>query len=270
MEEIRTEEKEIPPYLIFTIKDSKGNIVRKLSASPSKGTSRINWDLRYANNNNVDLKEDKFDPFSAGQGGILAMPGKYNLTMAMVFNGEVKELAGPVEFETKVLNNSSLPPADRAELIAFQDKVSSLINAVNGADEYARELMRRTQFVKQAIQNTPATPFGMMDKAIAVEKKLENIVWALNGQVPAASDEENLPAKPAVQTRLGAILEASYGNTSAPTRTQRDQYALLEEEFPPILLQLKEIGETDLKALEDELDILGAPWTPGRVPDWKK
>jgi len=270
MDELRAEEKEIPPYLIFTIKDMKGNIVRKLSTSPSKGTSRITWDLRYANNYGVDLKKEKFDPYSAGGSGILAMPGNYTVSMSMVFHGEVKELAGPVEFAAKVLNNTSLPPADRAELVAFQDKVSVLINAVNGAEEYAKDLMKRAQYVKQAIQNTPGAPFSLMGDATMVEKKLDNILWTLNGQVPKASDEENWPAPPPVKARLGAIMEASAGNTSTPTQTQCDQYALLEEEFPPILLQLKEIAETDLKALEDELDKLGAPWTPGRVPDWKK
>ena len=167
------------------------------------------------------------------------MPGKYTVSMAMVFNGEEKELAGPVEFEVKVLNNTSLPAADRAELVAFQDKVSGLINAVNGADEFAKELMKRTQYVKQAIQNTPGAPLSLMTDAINIEKKLGNILWALNGQVPKASDEENWPAPPPVQTRLGAIMEASYGNTSAPTQTQRDQYALLEEEFPPLLLAVE-------------------------------
>jgi hypothetical protein len=103
-----------------------------------------------------------------------------------------------------------------------------------------------------------------------VEKELHDILWSLNGQVPKASEEENWPAPPPVKLRLGAILEASYENTSTPTQTQRDQYALLEEEFPPILAKLRQIAEIDLKALEARLDNLGAPWTPGRVPEWKK
>jgi hypothetical protein len=65
-------------------------------------------------------------------------------------------------------------------------------------------------------------------------------------------------------------MAATYGNTSTPTQTQRDQYALLEEEFPPILDQLRQISDVDLKALESQLDQLGAPWTPGRIPEWKK
>jgi photosystem II stability/assembly factor-like uncharacterized protein len=270
LQELRAEEKEIPPYLIFTVKDTKGNIVRKLSATPSKGTSRITWDLRYAGNNEIGLKEEKFDPYSAGGSGILAMPGKYTVSMSMVFHEEEKELADPVEFEAKILSNTSLPPADRAELVAFNDKVSVLVNAVNGAEEFARELMKRAQYVKQAIQNTPGAPFSLMRDAVKVEQNLDHILWTLNGQVPKASEEENWPAPPPIKTRLSAIMEASWGNTSMPTQTQRDQYALLEDELPPILAQLKEISEKDLKALEDEMDKLGAPWTPGRVPEWKK
>lgn len=270
MDELRAEKNEIPPYLIFTIRDADGNIIRKLSSSASKGMSRITWDLRYTNTNRIGLKNEKFNPNSTGRGGATVLPGIYNVTMEMVINGVEKRLAGPVEFEARVLNNTTLPPADGNDYIAFQNKVSDLINAVNGAEEYAKDLMKRTQYAKQAIQNTPGAPFSLMEEAIVLEKKLDNIFWALNGQVPAASDEENWPALPAINTRLGAIKEASYGNTSTPTQTQRDQYSLLEEEFPPILEQLKAIGENDLKKLEAELDNLGAPWTPGRVPDWKK
>ncbi len=171
MEELKAEEDEIAPYLIFTIKDPKGDIVRKLSASASKGTSRITWDLRYADKSEVNLKEDKFDPNSAGGSGIIAMPGKYTVSLSQVFHEAEKELAGPVEFTVKVLNNTTLPATDRGELVAFQDKVSLLVDAVNGAEKFANELMKRTQYVKQTIQNTPGAPFTLMGEADKVEKK---------------------------------------------------------------------------------------------------
>lgn len=270
LEELRAEENEIPPYLLFTIRDMQGNVVRKLAARPSKGTSRIAWDLRYANNNRVGLKNDKFDPFSTGGGGILAMPGEYSVTLSMVFGGEEKEMAGPVGFTARALNNVTLPAEDRAELVAFQDKVSLLINAVRGAERFTDELMKRTMYVRQAAQQTPAAPADLLAKADTLRLKLDDILWALNGEEAKASDEENRPAPPPVNHRLRAITAASWGNTSTPTQTQRDQYALLGEEFPPILDQLRQIAEVDLKALEAELDRIGAPWTPGRIPEWKK
>ncbi len=270
LEELRAEEEQVPPYLLFTISDSKGNIVRKLSAKPSKGTSRITWDLRYMSVWGVRLDDDQFDPFSTGGGGFLAMPGKYAVTMSMVFNGEEKPLAGPVEFNAKVLNNTTLPATDRAELVEFQDKVGELVDAVNAAEKFADELMKRTQYIRQVVQNTPGAPYELMVKASAVEKALQEIDWKMQGQVPAASDEENRPAPPSINHRVGQIIEATWGNSSSPTQTQRDQYALLEEEFPPILDQLRLIAEKDLKEMEAELDKLGAPWTPGRIPDWKR
>jgi photosystem II stability/assembly factor-like uncharacterized protein len=270
LDELRAEEDQVPPYLLFTIHDTKGRLIRKLAARPSKGTSRITWDLRYNSTFGINLNDNKFDPFSTGGGGFTALPGKYTVTMAMVFNGEEKQLAGPVEFTAKVLNNTTLPAADRAELVAFQEKVAELVDVVNGTDEVAKSLQKRINYIKQAIQNTPQAPGSLMTEAVKLEKLVDQILWAMNGEVPKASDEENRPAPPPVQARLGAILSASFGNSSTPTQTQRDQYALLEEELPPIIDQLNHILTVDIRTLENELDKYGVPWTPGRIPVWKK
>jgi hypothetical protein len=48
-----------------------------------------------------------------------------------------------------------------------------------------------------------------------------------------------------------------------------DNYAILIEEFPPIINQLREM-DTELKGIEAQLENYGAPWTPGRLPDFKK
>jgi hypothetical protein len=49
----------------------------------------------------------------------------------------------------------------------------------------------------------------------------------------------------------------------------KDNYAILLEEFPPVLEMIRSVAERDIKELEDELVRAGAPWTPGRVPVWK-
>ncbi|MFO7979278.1 MAG: hypothetical protein R6V00_00410 [Candidatus Aminicenantes bacterium] len=41
------------------------------------------------------------------------------------------------------------------------------------------------------------------------------------------------------------------------------------DEFSPIYQQLKTIIEQDVKNIEQKLDEMGAPYTPGRLPDWK-
>ena len=57
-------------------------------------------------------------------------------------------------------------------------------------------------------------------------------------------------------------------STSGITQSQRDQFAILSEEFPPILEELRTIYETSLPAIEQELEEIGAPYTPGRIPVW--
>ena len=44
---------------------------------------------------------------------------KRQVTMSASIDGVLKEVAGPVEFEAKVLNNVTLPASDRSELVAF-------------------------------------------------------------------------------------------------------------------------------------------------------
>ena len=41
------------------------------------------------------------------------------------------------------------------------------------------------------------------------------------------------------------------------------------EAFGSLLARLRELVETDLAALEAEMEAGGAPWTPGRLPVWQ-
>jgi hypothetical protein len=54
-----------------------------------------------------------------------------------------------------------------------------------------------------------------------------------------------------------------------PTTTQREAYGIASEEFTAELAKLRQLIEVDLRELEKALDGASAPWTPGRLPDWK-
>jgi hypothetical protein len=53
-----------------------------------------------------------------------------------------------------------------------------------------------------------------------------------------------------------------------PAQNQVEQYAITAEEFKPVLAKLRTLVESDLVKLEKALEAAGAPWTPGRVPEW--
>jgi hypothetical protein len=92
-----------------------------------------------------------------------------------------------------------------------------------------------------------------------VRKLVENDMKALEKQLDAAG------APYAPGRLLVFTLAASAAELPALTLLvgNRDENWI---EIP----KLRKLVESDMKALEKQLDAAGAPYTPGRLPDWKK
>ena len=127
------------------------------------------------------------------------------------------------------------------------------------------ELGTRLTQIKRALALTPAAPEQLLQDAVTIEKKLTEIRRALQGDT--FMRRLNEPVPPSIMQR---IQNASFSATSAPTQTHRDSYSIAAEEFEGVLATLRSLMETDLKQLEEAMEAAGAPWTPGRLPDWKR
>jgi hypothetical protein len=68
---------------------------------------------------------------------------------------------------------------------------------------------------------------------------------------------------------VGDIVGSQRMSTARPTQTQIDQYTAAAQEFETALNQLRQLIEGDLAKLEKQMEAAGAPWTPGRIPEWK-
>jgi photosystem II stability/assembly factor-like uncharacterized protein len=268
-DDLRTEQQEKAPYFIFTIKDETGMVVKKITKSASAGINRIVWDLRYESTSPVMASNNKFDPVARQNSGIFAMPGKYSVELSMVYRGEEKKLSGPVDFNVVVLNNTTLPAENRAELTAFQKKGAELVRTVMGAQRFANELANKVETIRQTINNTPGATFDLMKKANVIAKDLDEIQFKFSGPPVAASAEETPPREVTLTGRLRTMIGSQMRSTSNVTEKQKIAYNVLYEEIQPVLQQLKKISEVDIKGLESELEKVGAPWTPGRTPELK-
>jgi len=266
---LEKEELEEQAHLIFTIKDEKGNIVRKINKRPSKGVNRINWDLRYTALYPMSEK-DEFNPVKTGGSGVMAAPGEYSVELALWDDGKEKLLAGPKTFKVNALENTTLPADDRTELMAFQNKVMKMYGAVRGADYLNKELIKKAATIQQAIYATPEASQELADQARALASELENIRFKLHGVDAKASWEEIPPAEIPVLRRMSNLMWIHYSSTTNVTGTAKEQYAIMKEIFPPIAERLEKISEEKIPALEEALNQLGAPWTPGRIPEIKE
>jgi len=268
--ELREENHELDPYITFTITDASGNPVRLFHKSASKGISRENWDLRYQSIRSVDAGE-KWDPKKDNGSGILALPGTYAVSLSQTFGGETRLLAGPVEFRVVPLENTTLPASDRQAVVAFNSQVAELARVMRGTEDYAEKLLARTNDLLLALNSVPGGAPDLMKQARELQLKLDGILnVTFNRRTGKPSDEENPPAPVPLNDRLGKITWSSWSSTGDPTQTAKDAYTILEEEFPPVYEQVKQIGEVDLPALEKAAEELGAPVTPGRLPVWRK
>jgi hypothetical protein len=69
-------------------------------------------------------------------------------------------------------------------------------------------------------------------------------------------------------SRIDNIVYGWWSTTQVPSSTQKEQLNLVKSLFRPVYLEIQTIDSMVLK-LEKELEILKAPATPGRLPEYK-
>ena len=175
---------------------------------------------------------------------------------------------GPAQgFQVVVEGQENMSVPERTALVEFQQKAVRLQRAVSGATQAANALRPRLTAIKRAISETPSLPPRLYEEAIALEKRNNEILRALSGD--SAARQRNMNTPPSINDRVGYVVGAQRMSTARPTQTQHNQYAAAAQDFETILVQLRQLIETDLTRLEKQLEAAGAPWTPGRIPEWK-
>jgi len=139
---------------------------------------------------------------------------------------------------------------------------------VMGAIESAAEAQKRIDHIKKALDNTPAADPKLASDVRAIERRLKDLQVSLSGDSVMA--RRNFPTPASIADRVGAVVSAQFVTTAAITGNSRQAYDIAADEFSTVLEQLRQLVETDLKRVESGMEAAGAPWTPGRVPAWKK
>jgi len=269
IEALRKEDEQPEPYLLFTVTDASGEVVRHIKTAATKGLKRIVWDFRY---NTPAPVTGRFKPapdqlFGGEEKGHLALPGRYSVTLSKYEDGVLSTLAGPVSFEAKSLNNATLPAADKQAYLDFCKKVSRLRKAVSAANIIRNDLNTTLGHVQTALHDMPAPPQDLLKKAYDISRRLNAASTQLNGDRSLARREFETP--PSLGNRVGLIEDGMWNSTSAPTETYQENYRIASKQFGPLLSELKAIAQ-EIEGLQRQLEVKGAPATPGRWPEWKE
>jgi hypothetical protein len=267
MDELRKEDDEQKPYLLFTIRDSNGDVVNRIEQEPKKGVNRAVWNFRYPSVSPAVLKKAEASIFGSEDQGPLALPGKYTVSMAKVVDGEITELVGPKEFECKALGLATLAAQDKVAVLEFQNEVSALRRVVLATNNYLRELSNKLDIMAVAAKEGPSVPASLLTEIRKVEAEIAEINRTFRGDGTLA--KRQYPTDPTVIDRVGGIVYGLWESSSAPTETMKESLKIAEEQFEEIYQKIKKVGETDIVALEKKLDDAGAPYVPGKLPEWK-
>ncbi|PYQ12053.1 MAG: glycosyl hydrolase [Acidobacteria bacterium] len=268
-EDLKHEDREEDPAILLTVTDEDGNPVRTLTGPVTAGFNRVAWDLRFPPPDPTNLTPPSDDdPFRDLPRGPLAAPGTYKVSLAKRADGKVTPLGGPMTFEAVPLSNATLPAKDRAALEGFQRKTARLQRAVLGAVSAAEEAQTRLKHLKQALLDTPRGDPRLSEEARVLENRLKDLQVALSGDPVRA--RRNEPTPPSISGRVQQVISGDWSSTSEATETHRRNYEIAASQFGDLLEKLRTLVTVDLKKLEDEAEVAGAPWTPGRFPAWSK
>jgi hypothetical protein len=289
-EQLRAEAEEEAPAIVVSVADASGKVIRRFDAPASRGLHRITWDLRAqgaalapaipaggggggrggrggAGGGGGGGEEEAPVFFGrGGGGGALAVPGKYTVTLAKRVDGVIAPLPGSQTFEV-----APEGPASREDRVAnseFSAKVANLQKALTATQQSATEARVKLDAIRRAIDATPSLPLKLREQAIALEKGLGEVDRALNGDRVMEARNEGVPES--IAGHVQAAASPGRGTTGRPTKTAQEQYQIASEMLAAEIPKVRKLLETDIKALEKQLDAAGAPPTPGRLPDWKK
>jgi photosystem II stability/assembly factor-like uncharacterized protein len=264
-DELRAEAAEEAPAILLTISDESGKPVRTITGPTSRGLSRVAWDLRHPAHQLAAARPptDEEQLFGGGPSGPYVVPGKYSVTLSQRVGGVVTRVAGPVSFAVVADGSGGLTLADHQARGRFQVQVQELRRQLTGATELATATSAKLDQIRRALDQTPGAPGALHDRVRAYLRRVSAIQAELSGDRSLGSRSDPTPAS--ISERVGSITSALGRTLQPPTSTNQEQYRIATELLGAEQAKLRQLVDSDLPALEREVERAGAPYTAGRV-----
>jgi len=255
---LRAEQIEEDAAVVLTVRNSSGEVVRKLEGPAKAGFHRVAWDLRYPESSPwTEKSPDEYMVIS----GPLAAPGDYTVSLATRINGALKETGLQTAIHVKVMRMNGLATAGADEVVAFAKRLDTLNREGSGAESAMKSLLAELAAIKQTLLRSGADS-ALREQARALELEVKGLQLKLSGD--ENRDMAGATGPVSVGVRIGVAQMGTAFSSYGPTPTHERSLEIAEQEFAAIRAALKRIFDTELPALRKALDDAGVPWTPGR------
>ncbi|MEP5763682.1 MAG: glycosyl hydrolase [Halieaceae bacterium] len=262
---IREQDQEVAPQLFIMVRDNDGKLVRQVSGETKQGLHRSAWDLRLPPPDPVRPANYEKPYWGKSPAGPKVIPGTYTARLAIMRDGVLSEFGESQSFNVKALDNSPEITSDRRALQSFLLRAKGLQRAVQGTVQVLKELDNRVTMLRGAlVQENMGSD---ADRAVLqdIYKRLQALQISVNGD--SALSKRNTSVPLSIASRASSIYTPAVFAQAPIGSMLRDSYAIAAKEFAVALAELQAL-DSDLSTLEDELEMKGAPWTSGRIPQW--
>lgn len=256
---IHLEDREQEAYLLASITDQSGRVIKQIRQGARKGMVRMVWNGRMEKTSPISFYQpDLSNPYEGEDNGPMAIPGIYNVELKLVVNNQITSIGNKESFTLKTLYNSSYNnEAFNAELAEFR-------RVVSGVNAYCGEMINRSVFIKKGAEQTADA--AVLKQLEVIDNKLYQIALQLNGDGTLAGREfETLPG---LAGAIEGIVGGLWATTEPTTTTYTEKLSTLKIKFTPIYNEVLAVKAL-LEQLEKQLEQMNMPYTPGRLPEWK-
>ena len=257
MNELRAEIQETQATCIWAISNEAGKEIKRFTTTPTKGISRVTWNLRSNPTTTVN----------GGNNGFLVPVGKYSLEVILVSNNGVDTLVKQHVFNVKALGNQTLIAKNTEELNAFRKEVAEVSRKVSGVGEIIQEFVTQLGLVETALLNYPNTDVRLLREVKALSLGLDSCKLIMYGDELLTKHE--FESAPSMTGRLGMVEYMLYDNTAGVTNTHRSNLAAVKVEFAGVSSRIKQMLTT-FYGIEEQLALVPIPYTKSRGLLWKE
>ena len=266
-DKLRAEEMEDKKELIWIIRDANGIEIKRLNSSPSKGLSRISWDLRMETTSPIKINKSKPGRYSSPDLGMLVAPGMYSVEVLSLKNGKVANLINKTNFSVKGLNNQIQSAEENTELIKFRKEIAETHRRVNGSGKLLGETNDKLKLIEHAVKNYPGVDIKILSEIEKLKTELTDCRISLWGNWIKSSNQ--FETAPSISGRVGRVYYQVFSNTSGVTKTQRTNKAIAEEDYSFFRKKLDSVI-VRLRIIEDQLEDANIPYIDGKDENWKE
>ena len=251
-EAVEAENQEAEPAVYIEVRDSEGDIIKRVDGKTKKGLHRLTWDMKYASTNPLTEKDSK-------NNGLMALPGSYTATLFKRVGTKVTPLSEPVSFELAAIVEGALEGATPQEMEAYGSAVSDAQKRAISATTVLKQLKDTMALLRTAIDRTPSDIAKLEAQFAAIQEEIH----AVNRQFYGLKSRDRMGIKPAnIMSRL-RYARSALGSSYGPTAQHKDQLGYANDSLDSAVARIGTLQSTAVPALQQAVVEAGGPWTSG-------